>query len=762
MLTKTGAKLLDFGLAKLRDPVRDATASLDRAVDQLHPKSGLPVRAALSTQAPGLTQTGALLGTFAYMAPEQVQGRDSGERADIFAFGAIVYEAVSGRKPFDASTAAGVLGAVLMSDPPALAARPEVPALLDLVVRRCLAKEPDERWQSIRDVLPMLQWTLQGLDSPTSARNTRRQMTLVLATAVGLALVSLGMWLWTAMARPTAPDPRVGRWDVAVPSGQLATELFPSLALSPDSTRLAFSLQTGAATQLYMRHADRFEAEPIAGTAGAHTPFFSPTGEWLGFLANGNVYRVSVNGGSPVLVCGAPSLSPASPGATWGTEGTIVFAAGASGLMRVSDAGGRPEVLTEPDPERGEVSHIAPQFLPGGDLLFTVRTADDGWRLALLPRGSQRWYWLPAIGELAGARYVSTGHVIYAQGGGLHAIPLDVTKRGFAGAARPLSETVYTRVVGDAILAQFTSADNGVLALISGRPPDWQLQLVSRSGEERPLTNVPHLYRYPRISPDGSRIAVTVEEERADIHVVDRQRGTIRKLTRTGSNTVPAWTPDSKRVTFSARRVGSNSYDLFWMPIDESADAEPLLTRDGVQLPSGWSPSGRGVLLYEELSNATARDIWAWSAADKSVTPVVATPASERGAVFSPDGHWIAYVSNESGSDEIYVQKYPGPGGREVVSQNGGTEPVWSSDGQELFYRHGAGVMAVRVRTSPGFVAESPRTLFEGDFVLSPTGRPNYDVTPDGRSFVMVRSMPGATAHLHIVQNWTQQLKTGR
>ncbi len=294
---------------------------------------------------------------------------------------------------------------------------------------------------------------------------------------------------------------------------------------------------------------------------------------------------------------------------------------------------------------------------------------------------------------------------------------------------------------------------------MSGEAPEHILVLVDRVGRATPLTEESHAFRYPRFSADGRQVAVGIDAEGSDIYVVDVQRRTLRKLTRTGSNVHPTWTIEGQRLTFASRRPGSDAYDIYWVPADESGEVEPLMKRNGSQFPSGWSPDGQ-ILTFYEINNDTGRDIWTLSLDGLRTTQFALTVSNERVAAFSPDGNWLAYVSDESGRDEVYVKSYPGPGAREVISSNGGTEPVWSPDGRDIFYRKGSQMLAVTIRTQPAFIADAPRVLFDEPYVLAAVavGRPNYDVSPHGQSFVMVR-MASDPRHLHVVNNWFEELK---
>ena len=760
ILARSGAKLLDFGLAKLHDPATETSTASSGAAD---PESGQDLATLTPSNSPTvnipLTQTGAVLGTFEYMAPEQFQGREADTRTDIFAFGALLYEAVTGRRAFDASDRASLIAAVLMTEPPPMRQLdPRVPLMLDHIVQRCLAKDPEDRWQSVRDLLIALQWVAEGVSTPVMSKRNAALNGLTIALMLVALVIGFAGWNATRPARVIAPVPT--KLDLAIPAGEaLATEFFPSLAVSPDGMYIVSRMESDSVFRLHIRRLDQFESRPIDGAEGAHSPFFSPDSRWVGFLSNSRIYRVAVAGGAALPIADAQSLSPGSPGVTWGTDGTIVFAAGGSGLMRVSEAGGEPAPLTAPDTTRGEVSHVEPQFLPGGkELLFSIRTENGGWRVAVLSLTTQQWQWLPPLGDdVAGARYVRTGHLVYVQAGHLSRIPFDLARRTFTGPAEPLAEPVYTRTVADAIVAQFAISEAGLLAYVSGRPPDWTLVSVGADGSETPIGTTPHLWRYPRVSPDGRSIAVSIEEKRTDIYLVDAGSGRLRQLTATGSNTQPSWTPDSQRVTFASRRSGSNGWDTFWMPADGSADAEPLIARPGGQFPTSWS-KGDGRLAFYELGNKSARDIWMWFTRERKAESVIVSPANERGATFSPDGRFLAYVSNANERDEVYVQQYPGPSRREVVSSGGGTEPVWSPIRRELFYRNNNRLYAVTIRTEPRITADPPREVLRGSYVASPmTGLPNYDVFPDGRTFVMVRSAR-SEMHLHLIPNWFEQI----
>ena len=489
MLTRSRAKLLDFGLAKLRDTGAETTRLLDDRVDRMGDHGNEPTAAHApdgSTQNSPLTSKGTILGTFQYMAPEQVEGRSVDARTDIFGFGAVLYEMITGKKAFvEGKSQASLVGAILQSEPqPMDSLVAVVPVALDRLVRRCLAKDPEERWQSVRDLLTQLRWIAEDAGGSPALTAERRRTHGLWSVAALLLAASAGAVVWNLRAPSQAPEPV--RLDIAFPAGEtLAIELFPSIAISPSGSHLVFRAEAAQAeiAQLYVRETDSFAMMPLPGTEGAHTPFFSPDGEWVGFMKDAALWRVSIAGGPPLRIADVPSLSPSSPGATW-TDGTIVFAAGSAGLMRVPDAGGVPvESLTVPDAARQEITHVSPQFLPGGrDLLFSVRTADEVSRPALLSLETGAWDWLDPVVGAVGAQYVTSGHLVYSRGGGLYAIPFDPDRRTFGSAPVQVLEDLLELTVVGVPVTQFAASNEGTLAFVSGTPPTWRLVAVDRDG----------------------------------------------------------------------------------------------------------------------------------------------------------------------------------------------------------------------------------------------------------------------------------------
>jgi eukaryotic-like serine/threonine-protein kinase len=750
MLTKSGTKLLDFGLAKLKQEAAPANVSL----------SDLP------TANEPLTAQGSIVGTIQYMAPEQLEGKEVDARADIFSFGAVVYEMATGKRAFEGKSQASLIAAILEREPPLMSSlQPMTPAALDRVVKKCLAKEPERRWQAASDVCDELEWIAEGGSQlallPTHAakggRSLGRREIIFGSGASLLAAAVTGIAAWRLKPSPSQP---VTRTVITLPPGQqlAGLENGPALALSPNGTLLAYVARQAGVQQLYLRTMDNLDARPIPGTEGAIEPFFSPDGQWLGFFAGGKLRKVSVSGGAALTLSDAVN----SAGASWGSQGMIAFAPAAdlSPLQQVPETGGTPQALTRFD--KGEVTHRWPDFLPGSkavlfagggnvnyftDAHVVVQAVGTGERRNLSQGGTN-------------PRYASTGHLVYAQGGNLMAVPFDSQRLAVIGAAIPVVEDVLQSTSSGA--AQYSISTTGSLVYVSGAVQSAQCKLVwvSRDGEARPLVAPAHAYLGPRVSPDGRRVAVAIQEQEAQIWQYDLARETLTRLTFEGNNNVaPSWTPDGKRIAFISNSAGAQN--IFWLLADGSGGLERLATSQYTQVPMSWSADGQ-MLAFLEVNPSTGYDIWVLRMAERKAEPFLRTSFNESVPRFSRDGHWLAYISNESGRYEVYVQPFPGPGGKWQISTEGGTEPVWNPNGRELFYRSGGKIMAVDVTTQPGFAAGTPRKLFEGPYLASPLTNPNYDVSPDGQRFLMLKpaeSAEAAPTQINVVLNWFEELK---
>jgi serine/threonine-protein kinase len=492
-------------------------------------------------------------------------------------------------------------------------------------------------------------------------------------------------------------------------------------------------------------------ARPVEGTEGGHTPFFSPDGQWLGFFAGGLLKKVSVNGGAPIAL--AEAAQPG--GATWSSKGVIVFEPAPGPLHQVSDSGGEKRTLTRL--ADGETTHFLPTFLPDADtVLFN---AGPPTRLAVYSLSTGERRDLLPDDEAVQPRHISTGHVVYGAAGTLMAVPFDSERLQLAGTAVPVVEDVR-RSKFNGIL-QFSISSTGTLAYVSGGAAANQSRLVwvDRRGTAQRLVAPVRGYRNPKISPNGLRVALGIDDLGSQTWVYDLARETLTRLTFEGrNNDNPIWTPNGQRIAFSSDRDGVSN--VFWQPSDGSGEMEPLTTSGSAQLPLAFSPDGQ--TLAFRYAPRTNNDIWMLRMSDRDVQPFFESPSLEVVAEFSPDGHWLAYVSDETGRWEVFVRPYPGPGGKRQVSTEGGTEPVWNRNGRELFFRSADKMMVVQVTTQGGFSAATPRVLFEGPYRLSPGTLANYDVAPDGERFLMVEPVgqaDSAATQINVVQNWLEELK---
>ena len=751
MLTKSGTKLLDFGLAKLKQDVAPTNV----------PLSELP------TAKDPLTAQGTLLGTLQYMAPEQVEGKEVDARTDIFAFGAVVYEMATGKRAFEGKTQASLIAKILEIDPPPISSlQPMTPPALGRVVKRCLAKEPEMRWQTASDLCEELKWIAEGGSQVISTPATGvkgihalGQRALILGLgALLLVAVIVSLATWNLKPSPAPPSQPVTRTVIALPPGQqlAGLESAPAIALSPDGSNLAYVARQGGAQQIYLRAMDSLEAKPILGTDGAFNPFFSHDGQWVGFFAGGKLKKASVSGRAVLSVGEAASPN----GASWSSQGTIAFApTNVSAIQQMPDVGSTAAPLSHF--EHGENSHRWPEFLPDGKaVLFAAGFTPGNWtnvEIAVQPPGtSGRRNLVPGTAP----HYASSGHLIYAQGGALMAVPFDSQRLAVTGSAVPVVEGVLQSASNG--YAQYSLSATGSLVYVPGtlRSDQSKLVWVNRNGAEQPLSAPGHNYVYPRLSPDGRRVAIAISEEQgAQVWLYDLQEK-LTRLTFDGlMNNVPAWTPDGKRIAFMSNMQGATN--LFWQLADGSGGLERLTTNEFLHAPMSFTPDGQ-LLAFIEANPTTGYDIWVMRMSDRKAQPFIRTPFNESTPQFSPDGRWLAYVSNESGHNEIYVQAYPGPGGKWQISTEGGTEPVWNRNGRELFYRSGNKMMAVDVATLPSFAGGKPRALFEERYTPTPATFPNYDVSLDGQRFLMLKPVEqeqSAPTQINVVLNWFEELK---
>jgi serine/threonine protein kinase len=749
MITAAGAvKVLDFGLAKAAD---ESAAS------------GNSANSPTLTMSP--TQAGMILGTAAYMSPEQARGKPVDKRADVWAFGVVLYEILTGRQAFTGETVTDVLASVVKEQP----ALDRLPGRLRTIVERCLQKDPRQRWQAIGDVRVEIEALLAdprgvAAEDQRAVRRPlwKRAIPVVLAAVVFSAITGIAVW----RLKPSPPPLDVMRFSIPIAQGEQFSGLNgPAAAISPDGTQIVFS----ANYRLYLRSIAELDAKVIPGTderaAGFTNASFSPDGRSLLVFANSDrtLKRLSVNGGAAVTI----SQIDGPYGMSWGTDG-IVFAQSNRGVFRVSPNGGTPALIAAvTGPELA--SH--PQVLPGGKaVLFTVGGGFNAWDQAkivvqMLNSGVRK----TLIEGGSAARYIPTGHIVYAQGGSLFAVPFDLSRLEVKGGPIPVVEGILRGYTTGT--AQFSFSNSGTLLYIPGPASASStrsvLALVDRKGGVEASKAPPAPFAYPRVSRDGKRVAYQTEDSKeANVWVYDLSGETApRRLTFQGANRYPVWSADGERVAFQSDREGD--LGIFWQRADGSGAAERLTKPEKGQadIPDSFSPDGQQLSFTE--SKGGAASIWTLSLRDRKGT-AFAESASARleASEFSPDGRWLAYQSSETGKNEIYVRPFPISAAKYQIHSggpNGDVHPVWSRDGKELSFSTGPGTFqAVSVNTESGFTFSSPAPIPRGGLLGTPNGPRNYDILPDGRFIGVVpagQTQSLGAPQMNVVLNWFEELK---
>ena len=747
-------KVLDFGLAKaMEEEVVPEDISHSPTISQLATKAGI------------------ILGTAAYMSPEQAKGKTVDKRTDIWAFGAVLFEMLTGRQAFSGEDASEILAVVIAKEPDLGQLSSKLPVRMRELIERCLRKDRKMRLADIADVrIPIQEYLTDPsafeLDATVTTQppDSRKMIPWLLAGLVVTAVIA-GFLGWNLKPLPSlTPDP-LTRMALALPSDQRLIRPARHLVIfSPDGTHLVYV----ANNQLYLRAIDQLEATPIRGTEGAREPFFSPEGEWVGFWAAGELQKVAIAGGAPVTLCEAGNLF----GASWGADDRIVFGQGSEGIFQVSANGGTPELLISVDrEEQGELAH-GPEILPGGDaVLFTLFTGSGIWDDAQivvqsLVTGERK----VLINGGRDARYVPTGHLVYGQEGTLLATPFDVVRLEVTGDRVPIAEGLSSSTITGTV--QFAFSDQGSLIYVPGSVIGTNasalstLLWVDRQGESQRAMEAEGDYEHVRLSPDGKRLAIHANDGRPDVWIYEIDRGILTPLTFGDeySNSRPIWTPDGNRITFSSTRNGP--YDIFWISADGSDEAEPLLTGPDSTLATSWSPDGKVLVFQKNTGVDLPWDIFVLPLeSEGKPEPFIATQFNELHPMFSPDGRWIAFTSNRSGQEEVYIKGYPAEGGIIPISTDGGAQPAWSRSGKELSYRNGDKMMVVSIQNEPTFKIGVPELLFEGEYRVSTPGQTsNYDISPDGQLFLMIKEdeQTGETStrqEIIIVFNWFDELK---
>jgi eukaryotic-like serine/threonine-protein kinase len=735
-------KVLDFGLAKV---FTDETPTEDFS----HSPTLLKA-----------THTGVILGTAAYMSPEQAKGKPVDKRADIWAFGAVLFEMLTGKRPFAGETLTDTLAAVVRAEPNWNDLPTTTPPSIRRLLRRCLTKDPKQRLRDIGDVKFDLESTVEQPSdlSVVPATHSKRWAIPLFVLVIFIIALATGAFVLGRLSFSASSAPVIIRFSDLVKSNQAGSGNNRNrFALSPDGSKLVYI----ADNKLHLRSFNTLETKEIPGAEGARGPFFSPDGQSIGFLITSQIKKLPLNGGSPVFIGGFGDVI----GASWGRDDTILLGGVYSGILRVSAKGGKAETVVTPTPG---LSYGHPQFLPDGRAFLYTRgrpgvSADNELVIRTLASGDET---VVARGGF-NYRYVETGHIIYGMGPvgrpvNLMAVAFDINSRKVIGSPVTVLSNVQTSNTGNT--AQFSISDTGTLAYMpAAREPGagTRLLTVSTSGQLSPIATEARDYSDPRISPDGHFLATHLQEDENDIWVTDIARGTLTRLSMdAGEDETPVWSPDGRFVAWSGSRADVLR-GIFRRRADASGSEELIWKPDMHAHVRDWTPDGRALVL--ELADPTRNyDIWRLDLSDTpAATPFLQTQFNERCSRLSPDGHWLAYVSDESGRDEVYIQSFPQPGSKIQVSTSGGDQPVWSRQGWKLFFRGNGAIQEITFQPgSPPSVSKA-RSLFPDSFESPQAGsHTGYDVFPNNR-FLMIQasSQSDAASEIVVVVNWTEELK---
>ncbi len=752
ILTKSGAKLLDFGLAKLQ---QSSTAqTIVSGVSVLATEAG----------AKNLTAEGSIVGTFQYMAPEQLEGREIDSRTDIFALGTVLYEMVTGKRAFSGKSQASLIAAILEKEPqPIQEIVPMTPPALDRTVKTCLAKDPDDRWQTAHDVMLQLKWIAEGasqtaITAPAAPKRKRVQRFWMIACAFLFLVAVLLAFLY--LQRPV-PDMRLAILSIPPPKDSSFSN---SIAISPDGSKIAFiAAAPNGSSALWVRSLDSLNSRIIPQTDDAIFPFWSPDSRFIAFFTQGKLKKVEATSGSPRPICDSAD----SRGGTWSRNGTILFSPSSSdSLYAVPSEGGTVTRITNLDSARKENSHRFPHFLPDGEhfIYVTLSGAVENQGIYLGSLNSKESRRL--LDTLTMVVYDRSGYLLYISRGSLVSHAFDLKQMQVYGSAIPIAEEPSNSFNTITASGAFSVSENGLLIYRAGGIDLRKLAWVDRGGTKLGEFDQQSTYGEPYLSADDKHIVFESQERNdvpLDLWVLDASNGTSSRFTfDPGEDAAAVYSPDKSRIAWTSNRSGS--YNIYAKPADGTGNDELLLKSNHAKWPDDWSPDGK-YISYENVDPKTNFDLWLLPTfGDRKPVPYLVTEFNEAHSRFSPNGKWVAYASDESGRTELYVQSFPAGRGKWQISKNGGDQPSWRRDGKELFYVGPDGKLrAVEIKEARSTFQPGGTTILPGVVISTSSitsSRSYYAAAASGQKFLVSTSIADVSSlPITVVMNWTALLK---